>query len=101
MKKYYKYNCQDCGRQSFGKRCRSCYVKSSFGHSFREGGREKGVHYKNYNNGSGWIERGYKTKKINGRTTRVHNVVWCSQSENLSYIPNGFEIHHHTSCFAL
>jgi hypothetical protein len=38
----------------------------------------------------------YKRKEIyvNGKKIREHIFVWCSQSENLPYVPKGFVIHH-------
>jgi hypothetical protein len=45
-----------------------------------------------WNKGLTWATaRRYKKKGVH---MYVHQFVWCSQPENLSYVPKGFNIHH-------
>lgn|SRR3990167_410248 len=45
--------------------------------------------------GNGWIDhRGYRVISISGKHILEHNHIWCSQKDNLNYIPKGFVIHH-------
>jgi len=37
---------------------------------------------------------GYRVIRINGKLILEHIYVWCSQPENLSYVPRGFVLHH-------
>lgn len=39
-----------------------------------------------------WYDNGYK--RIGRKGIPEHHIIFCSQPENLSFIPNGFEIHH-------
>jgi len=34
------------------------------------------------------------SKYINGKMVSISHIVWCSQKENLPYIPTGFLVHH-------
>lgn len=48
----------------------------------------------NKNKGKGWIDEGYRKIKLNNKDVREHNLIWCTQSGNLPFIPDKCVIHH-------
>ena len=51
--------------------------------------------YNHPKNGKGTIDKkGYKWITINGKQVRESHYIWCSDPYNLSFIPEGFVIHH-------
>lgn len=49
---------------------------------------------KKYNKGKGWEHRGYKERIFDKKQMSEQDFIWCSQAENLKYIPRGFIVHH-------
>lgn len=47
-------------------------------------------------NKGGYINwQGYRILNVRGKKgIREHDLIWCTQPENLNYIPKGFVIHH-------
>jgi hypothetical protein len=100
-----KYCSMACKKNGQFKKCLVCnkefYVKKSqlndkkycSAKCRRESTRNKPA----WTNGLGYTtKKTYKSSRttINGKTVLKSHLVWCSQPENLSYIPKGFVIHH-------
>ena len=65
---------------------------------FNKGRNLSEKHKKNllgsHGNGGYVNTEGYKVKRINNKYLLEHHLVWCTQPENLSHVPKGFQIHH-------
>lgn len=71
-----------------------CFKKGSKGFTGRHSEETK-IKLRNIFLKGGYISKeGYKILCIHGKYIKEHHIVWCSQPENLLYIPDGFIVHH-------
>lgn len=58
-----------------------------------KGNKNRGTLF-SWTEASQYISEGYLCVTYKQRKLRIHDLIWCSQPENINYIPKGFVIHH-------
>ena len=98
-----KKECEKCGKEFLCSPSHAGYRKNCSLYCSNHG-RQKNTgrtHFKkgelpwNKDKSDGIITKaGYRMIRIDDKYIMEHRLVWCSQPENLKYIPEGFHIHH-------